>query len=185
MKPLQILFLFATIACIPQAWAQAQSGSLAFGGTGCPQGTASFMGQELVLDQFVVETSAARGLDRKTCSLTLPVAVDPGYQVGIVMPKVDISADLISAQSSLQLNAEIFLAGSTGPKLKKKLVGPMIRDITLQTREKIVWGDCGVSVNLRMNLSAVLQSQNGESSAVQLNSIHRRPGSLFLVRKCQ
>lgn len=184
MKALKIGILFSIIVGMSQAWSQVRAGQLVYGGTGCPKGTAFFNGKELELDQFKVEVSHNKTSDRKTCNLSLPVSVSRGYQVGIVLPRVDLDLELVSSASVLQLNAEIFFVGSEGPKLEKKIVGPKSREMTVTPKEKVAWAPCGSSVNLRLNLAAVLQSSNGENSAVMVQSIHRKPKSLFLMRKC-
>src|SRR5690349_12789811 len=76
------------------ASAMAQSlrlGEPAYGGTGCPAGTASVSvspagdAVSILFDQYVAEAgrTTARRIDRKSCNITIPVSVPSGYSVAV------------------------------------------------------------------------------------------------------
>lgn len=154
-----------------QASAQGlQLGEPAYGGTGCPAGTASVSvspsndAVSILFDQYVAEAgrTTARRIDRKSCNITIPVFVPSGYSVAIF--QVDYRGyNAIPAGGQSRFDAEYFWAGSRGPRISRIFNGPTndifsVRDDLVATT--LVWSPCGASVNLRINSSMMAQANS-------------------------
>lgn len=142
----------------------------AYGGTGCPAGTASVSvspdqsAVSILFDSYVAEAgyTTNRTMDRKSCNITVPVGVPQGYSVAVF--QVDYRGyNSVPAGGSTRFDAEYFWAGSRGPRLTKTFFGPMNDPYTLTDELQattVVWAPCGASVNLRVNTSMVAKTNN-------------------------
>lgn len=164
--------VFAAVLSI-SASAMAQGlrlGEAAYGGTGCPAGTASVSvspagdAVSILFDQYVAEAgrTTARRIDRKSCNITIPVSVPSGYSVAVFA--VDYRGyNAVPSGGLARFDAEYFWAGSRGPRISRVFNGP-INDIYSLTDNllatTLVWTPCGASVNLRINSSMMAQSNS-------------------------
>ena len=142
----------------------------AYGGTGCPAGTASVSvspaqdAVSILFDQYVAEAGRTTGrrIDRKSCNVTVPVRVPQGYSVAILT--VDYRGyNAIPQGGYSRFDAEYFWAGSQGPRISRIFNGPTndIYSITDQLiATTLVWTPCGASVNLRINSSMMAQANS-------------------------
>ncbi len=140
-----------------------QLGQPAFGGNGCPAGTASAAvtdnGQaiSILFDEYIAEAgnTTGRRLDRKSCNVSIPVHVPQGYSVSIF--KVDYRGfNFLPRGASSQFNVEYFFAGSQGPRYTRNFVGPLENEYMITNNlqaQALVWSPCGQSVILRANSS--------------------------------
>ena len=112
-----------------------QLGQPAYGGTGCPAGTASAVlspdnkSLSILFDQFSAEAggSTGRSMDRKSCNVSIPVHVPQGLSVSII--KIDYRGfNELPYGASSTFNVEYFLAGSTGPVYNRTFTGPLSED---------------------------------------------------------
>ena len=120
-----------------------------YGGSGCPQGTASYSltpdGQTLTMlfDAYLADPA------RKTCNISIPVHVPNGFQVS------NITADYRGfAQGKGELKRSYFFAGDTGPTFTDVLGSPS--GVTYLKSDSLIatsnsWSRCGEDVNLRVN----------------------------------
>lgn len=143
-------------------------GMPAYGGTGCPAGSASITlspGEDAVsilFDQFVTEAGRTtnRRIDRKSCNLSIPVQVPQGYSVAVF--QVDYRGyNAVPRGAFNRFDAEYFWAGSRGPRVSRQFNGPLNENYTVSDNlvaSTLVWTPCGASVNLRVNAS--LQSMS-------------------------
>lgn len=136
-------------------------GDPAFGGNGCPAGSASAVlapdGKTLsiLLDEFIAEAGGNTGktVDRKSCSIAIPVHVPQGYSVSV------ISADYrgfvsVPRGATAKMSAEYFFGGSTGPSRNDTFRGPLSEEYLITDNlalTALVWSRCGEDVNLRVN----------------------------------
>lgn len=145
-------------------------GQPAYGGTGCPAGSASITvspGEDAVsilFDQFITEAGRTTGrrIDRKSCNLSIPVQVPQGYSVALF--QVDYRGyNAVPRGGQNRFDAEYFWAGSQGPRLTRVFTGPL-NDNYLVTdnlvARTLVWTPCGASVNLRVNASMMSQANS-------------------------
>ena len=200
MKQVMTLVSFALIA-LGAASAEAQAlrlGQPAYGGTGCPAGTASVTvspdasAVSILFDNYVSEAGGMSGkrLDRKSCNVSIPVQVPNGYSVSIF--QVDYRGFVMVPRGGrAQFDAEYFWAGSRGPLIRRVFTGPYsdsynLTDELIATTE--VWTPCGASVNLRIN-SGMMAMSNGrmEDTLATVDSADISSGLIyhFKYRRCR
>jgi hypothetical protein len=159
---ISIVGLSALLAIATQA-AEIRLGSPAYGGNGCPAGTASVTvspdqsAVSILFDQFVAEAGATTGrrVDRKSCNLSIPVEVPQGYSVALF--QVDYRGyNAVPVGGQTRFDSEYFWAGARGPRISRQFTGPTNSNFTLTDNliaTSLVWTPCGASVNLRINAS--------------------------------
>jgi len=148
-----------------------QIGEPKYGGTGCPQGSASVSlspggdAVSLIFDQYVAEAGRTNGrrIDRKSCNISIPVAVPSGYSVAVF--QIDYRGfNAIPAGGMSRLDAEYFWAGSRGPRVSRVFTGPTDDNYTVTDQliaSTIVWTPCGQqNVVLRANTSMMAQANS-------------------------
>ncbi len=156
--------------------ADIQLGTPAYGGAGCPAGSASAALSpdsktlSVLFDQYTVEAGASsnRSMDRKACNLAIPVHVPHGYSVAVFQVDYRGFASIPRGGRG-QFNVEYFFAGSQGPKQTKTFLGPSsdTYNLTSQlTAEQVVWSPCGADTNLRVNTSLLVQTNAGREQAL-------------------
>jgi len=182
--------------------AQAQSGMKigqpAYGGTGCPAGSASVTlspdesALSILFDSYLAEAGSATGktVDRKSCNISIPVQVPNGYSVAIF--QVDYRGfNLIPAAGAYtRMDTEYFWAGSRGPRFARVYSGPTADNYTLSdglVAQSLVWTPCGASVNLRVNSSVMAQTnRRGEQTMITVDSADLTSGLVYHLqfRRC-
>lgn len=173
-----------------------------YGGSGCPQGTASATlspdgtSLSVLFDQFVVEAGGAtmKRVDYKSCNLAIPVNIPQGYSVSIF--QVDyrgFNALPIGARS--QLTNDYFFQTTSGPsrtiRLAKSFMGPNNNDY--QTTDGImvnalVWTPCGDQATLRINSNMrVFANSRMEQAMSTVDSADISAGLIYHIqwRRCQ
>lgn len=165
--------VFLSVAAIMAISLQSEAQGLkigvpAYGGTGCPSGTASITlspdesAVSILFDHFVAEAGGMTGkrIDRKSCNLSIPVQVPQGYSVSVF--SVDYRGyNDVPRGAMTRFDAEYFWAGARGPRISRIFSGPMSDVYTVTDNliaETLVWTPCGASVNLRVNAAMLAQS---------------------------
>jgi len=182
--------------------AQAQSGiklgQPAYGGTGCPGGSASVTlspdetAVSILFDSYLAEAGASTGktVDRKSCNISVPVQVPQGYSVAVF--QVDYRGfNLIPGRGAYtRFDTEYFWAGSRGPRFSRIYSGPQTDNYT-QTdgliAQTLVWTPCGASVNLRVNSSVMAQTnRNQDQTMITVDSADLTSGLIYHLqwRRC-
>lgn len=182
--------------------AQAQNGlklgQPAYGGTGCPAGSASVTlspdetALSILFDAYLAEAGSVTGktVDRKSCNISIPVQVPSGYSVSIF--QVDYRGfNLIPAAGAYtRMDTEYFWAGSRGPRFARVYSGPTADNYTLSdglVAQTMVWTPCGASVNLRVNSSVMAQTnRRGEQTMITVDSADLTSGLVYHLqwRRC-
>ncbi len=169
-----------------------QLGTPAYGGNGCPAGTASaVLSQDakslsLIFDQFVVEAGgAARTLERKSCNVAIPVHIPQGFSVSVV--NVDYRGYVsLPAQASARMTAEYFLAGSVGPRFDKMFLGKTDTDYQFSNQLDInaqVWSPCGADTILRVNAAMLVKTNRYNDQAIAtVDSADFKTGILYQLQ---
>ncbi len=174
-----------------------QLGQPSYGGNGCPAGSASAVlspdSQELsvLFDQYMAEAGGVTGkrIDRKSCNLAVPVRVPQGYSVAIL--KVDYRGfAAIPAGGLGRLDVEYFWAGARGPHVTRDARGPYNDNYTATDEllaTTLVWSACGAEVNLRINSSMMVQTNNRMDQAIgTVDSVDVSSGVIYHLswRRC-
>lgn len=159
----KIFAIVSSILCSVVAVAQVQIGEPAYGGNGCPKGSAAIVMTEdgrtmsVLFDKYIAEAGFTTGkrIDRASCNLRIPIHVPAGYSVTLM--KVDYRGfNAVPSGGSTTFNAEYFYAGSKGGKHQKKTHGPKNDEFT--TTDDVVavsWSPCGKDMIFGVNTSAV------------------------------
>ena len=186
--------LFATILALmgtTSAFADGISlGNPAYGGTGCPAGSASATlspdnsALSLLFDRFVAEAGGVTGrtIDRKNCSLAIPVHVPSGFSVSLV--HVDYRGFMaVPAGGRSTFNTETFFAGSQSPRQTQVFAGPQDTDYLISNDSILtgtVWSPCGQDVILRTNTSiTAMTNSNREQVMSTLDSADIAAGVVY------
>jgi hypothetical protein len=193
----------ATLALITSslsAFAQdtIQLGNPAYGGNGCPSGTASATlspdgsSLSIIFDQFVTEAGPAAGrtIDRKSCNIAVPVFVPNGLSISVIA--VDYRGYVgLPAQSSARLTAEYFFAGSQGTRFQQDFIGRTDQDYLFTNQmgvQAMVWSPCGADVNLRVNAAMMVRNTNrGLDAVATVDSADINAGLIYRIqtRRCR
>lgn len=151
-------------------------GAPAYGGTGCPAGSASVTvspdqsAVSILFDQFLTEAgnTTGRRIDRKSCNLSIPVQVPQGYSVAVFT--VDYRGyNAVPRGGYNRFDAEYFWAGARGPRISRQFNGPLndtytVTDDLMAT--SLIWTPCGASVNLRVNASMMSMSNSRNEQTI-------------------
>lgn len=174
-------------------------GQPAYGGTGCPAGTASVTlspeqdAISILFDQFVTEAGNTTGkrVDRKACNLSIPVSVPQGYSLSVIQTDYR-GFNLIPASGAYnRLDTEYFWAGIRGPRFSRVYSGPANENYTQSNgilAGALVWSPCGTSVTLRVNSSIMSQSNaRMDQTMMTVDSADITSGLLYHLqwRRCQ
>ena len=151
-------------------------GTIGLGGPGCPAGSASASvsrdGSTLAIrfTRFNVAAGGGDSLDRKACSLAIPMTVPAGYSVALVGLTYR-GGVMLPADASAQLNAETFFAGGDGPVASHTVEGPLFSSFTATTAAVAeVWSECGASTILRVNTSLLVRTPSGAPASASIRS---------------
>jgi hypothetical protein len=190
MKLLKALVVTALVTLpISPAFAesQVQIQGASYGGSGCPDRSASVSvspdGQELTVlfDKF-----SALGNDpsqsRKSCNLSIPIKVPEGFQISLY------DADYrgyVAPSTSGTLRAEYFFAGNRGPVFQRTFNGENnynVRDSLATVAD--VWSACGDSTNMRVNASMSARGK-GAATVDSFDLAHRGLVYHIKYRSCR
>lgn len=173
-------------------------GEPAYGGNGCPAGSASITvtgdGQTMsvLFDSFAAEAgdTTGRRVDRKSCNLRVPVRVPNGYSVALIGVDYRGFNAIPGAGAYNQFRAEYFYAGSRGPVFNKRFVGPQADSFHITNKliaTNLIWSACSKEVIFSINASATSMSNSRmEQTMMIVDSIDISAGMLyhFQLRRC-
>jgi hypothetical protein len=155
-------------------------GEPGYGGTGCPDGSASVTLSEdakslsILFDSFVVEVGGAtnKSIDRKVCNVAIPVHVPQGISVSVLAIDYRGFNDIPTGAKST-FGVEYFFAGVKGPTFTKNFNGPVSDDYTITNKlqaSALVWSACGADVILRTNPSIRVQTKQNKEAFATVDS---------------
>ncbi len=151
-----------------------------YGGTGCPDGTASgtlspdAKSLSILFDEYYVEVGGAtnKSLDRKSCNIAIPVHVPQGLSVSILT--IDYRGyNSLPAGANSTFSVEYFFAGKKGPTFVKTFNGAQDKDYLITNKlqaSALVWSACGADVNLRTNSSIRARTTQNKEALVTVDS---------------
>jgi hypothetical protein len=153
-------------------------------GTGCPtpDSVMAIVSPDestisVLFSQFQAEAGfsspSGKQLDRKACSLAIPVIVPQGFQVSIISTDYR-GFNLVPAGGRNRINTEYFWAGIRGPRFTKDFYGPSSTDFTTSNAvavSSVVFAPCGASVTLRVNTDITsISNRNGDQTMMTVDS---------------
>jgi Domain of unknown function (DUF4360) len=194
------LLTLAILAFGLSAQAQIRLGVPAYGGTGCPAGSASVSITDdqsilsVLFDSFVAEAPTMTGanFDRKSCNLRIPVSVGPGYQVALIAFDYRGFAAIPSGGRG-QFEARYAYVGQRRPAIFRKSFAPGRADNYSLKNELISttidWSPCSTGRDLMMTVDAnILAVTNSAMQAtnVSIDSVDVSAGLLYAIqlRRC-
>jgi hypothetical protein len=174
-----------------------QLGDPAYGGTGCPAGSASVSlspdssAISILFDQYVVEAGGSKMFDRKNCNIAVPVHVPQGYSVAVFA--IDYRGFVqLPAGARANLSVNYFLAGQgRGVTSNKSFFGSTSQEYLTTDRlgmDAIVWSPCGADTILRANTSMLVNSNSRREEAMAtVDSADIKSGLIYHIqwRSCQ
>ena len=194
----KLLIVAATI-CTNMAFADdLRLGMPAYGGNGCPNGTASAVLSpdqktiSILFDRYSVEAGRASGrdMDRKSCNVAIPVHVPNGYSISLF--QIDYRGyNNLPRGAYSRLQAEYFFAGQRGPVYEKTFNGSLNEDYNFSNTvgaQAMIWSPCGAETNLRVNSSLMTQTNSSKQQTLStVDSADIRSGLVYHVqmRRCQ
>ncbi|MEK6578943.1 MAG: DUF4360 domain-containing protein [Bdellovibrionota bacterium] len=181
MKTMNLFLAATAMIATSAAWADdIRLGFPAYGGTGCPQGTASatlspdMKSLSLLFDAFQVEAGAQAGttIARKNCDIAVPVHVPQGLSFSII--GIDFRGyNHLPAGARSIFSVQYFFAGGRGIPYSQMFQAPwgstLDSDYYIPNELQvgaIVWSACGVDVNLRASTSMRVMYNGYEDKAL-------------------
>lgn len=188
---LKLSAMLVTLALSASAFADdIYLGEPGYAGTGCPAGSASVTLSpdskqlSILFDQYLLEAGGITGRrnDRKSCNIAIPVHVPQGFSVSIFA--IDYRGyNLIPQGGQSRFQVEYFFAGQRGPSAQRIFSGPTDSDFTFTNNLQataLVWSACGADVNLRVNSSMTLQTNNrGDQAMSSVDSMDISSGIVY------
>lgn len=177
MKTWMMAPILAALALSPGTVdaASLKLGRPAYGGPGCPAGSASIAlsGNSITLrfDRYQVAAGGSTGksFDRKACSVSIPVTVPAGQAIAVV--GIDYAGyNNLPAGASSTFKVEQFLAGGKGPVFTKTVSGPAKGKFAVSSDAALSWSGCGGGVTLRTNTSLIVKTSGGRVASASVRS---------------
>lgn len=198
---MKALLTLAILALGLSAEAQIRLGVPAYGGTGCPAGTASVSLTDdqsilsVLFDSFVVQAPTAMNanFDRKSCNLRIPVSVGPGFQVALIaFDYRGFAAIPFGGRGSFE--ARYAYVGQRRPAIfRKNFQAGRADNYSLKNElisTTIDWTPCSTGRDLMMTVDAnilAVTNSSREATNVSIDSVDVSAGLLYAIqlRRCQ
>ncbi|MEQ1723301.1 MAG: DUF4360 domain-containing protein [Pseudobdellovibrio sp.] len=197
---MKALLTVAILALGLSAQAQIRLGVPAYGGTGCPSGTASVSLTDdqsilsVLFDAFVAQAPLnGASFDRKSCNLRIPVSVGPGYQVALIAFDYRGFAAIPNGGRG-SFEARYAYVGQRRPAIfRKNFAAGRADNYSLKNElisTSIDWTPCSTGRDLMMTVDAnILAVTNSAQQAtnVSIDSVDVSAGMLYAIqlRRCQ
>jgi len=151
--------------------------SIAYGGTGCPQGTVgSYISADrqtftLIFDQFVasIGPGVAVAQSRKNCQLNLDLRYPSGFQYSIFNTAYRGYVGLDAGVTGQQATTFYFSGQTSQTTTSTNFKGPVSGDyeaVDNADLTSLVWSPCGAQAALNLNSQVRLTSSNSAASGL-------------------
>jgi hypothetical protein len=193
-----VIAALALIAITGTANAQISLGQPAYGGTGCPAGSASATLTDdgsvlsILFDQFVAESGGVTGrrIDRKACNMRIPVNVGQGYQVALLAFDYRGYAAIPWGGQGV-FDASYSYIGQKYPvRFSKSFGGGTQSNYTLKNElisTTVTWSPCGRQVMLEVGAAVrSIANSSNQQTMLTVDSLDVTAGLLYKVqwRRC-
>jgi hypothetical protein len=167
-------------------------GEPSYGGTGCPDGTASATlspdakSLSILFDAYYVEAGGAtnKSFERKSCNVAIPVHVPQGISVSVLA--IDFRGyNNIPTGGKTTFDVEYFFAGIRGPRYSKNFNGALDDEFLIQNKLQataMVWSACGADVNLRTNSAIRVQTKQNKEAFSQVDTQDVAAGIIYQLQ---
>jgi Domain of unknown function (DUF4360) len=197
---MKTLLALAVLALGLTAEAQIRLGQPAYGGTGCPAGTASVSITDdqsilsILFDAFVAQAPSPQGaaFDRKSCNLRIPVSVGPGYQVALVaFDYRGFAAIPVGGRGAFE--ARYAYVGQRTPAVfRKNFAAGVVDNYSLKNElisTSVDWTPCSTGRDLMLTVDAnilAMTNQQRQAANVSIDSVDVSAGLLYAIqlRRC-
>ncbi len=164
-------------------------GTPVLGGTGCPEGSAIAVlsgNNEIVInfDHMIAEAGVNKPMDRKTCSIAIPVHIPQGLMIAFEGIKLQGSA-FLPKKSNAIVKAELFFAGSRSAIISKTISGKKDTNIEFDSgisAKELAWSACGSETIIRLNISALVSTNKRKDMAIV--ALDNAVASRLVLRSC-
>lgn len=161
-------FLALSITLLTSSVSQAQTGvtfgKFFYNGSGCPKESASFAFSpnqnqlSIMFDQFVAKgrLAANKSVDEKSCAISIPIQLPPGYSVSISQIELQGFNLTPSVGTLNRFDVDHFLGSIRGPHFSKAFIGSLgekFQETSGLLANASPWTPCGSSTTLRMNIN--------------------------------
>lgn len=192
-----IVVVSAIVTASFTAQAQVSLGQPAYGGTGCPAGSASAALTDdgsilsILFDQYTAEAgnTTGRRIDRKNCSLRIPINVSQGYQVALLAFDYRGFAAVPNGGSAI-FDASYSYIGGSPVRFSKSFGGGMNSNYSVKNElisTTVTYSPCGRTVMLEANTSVrAISNQSMQQTMISVDSVDVTAGLLYKVqwRRC-
>lgn len=163
--------------------------SIKYGGTGCPEGTATVdlsddrQAFTVIYDQFVTNIGPGVSIteSRKNCQLNLTLHIPHGFTYGIASVDYRGFVDIARGAKGLQKASYYFQGQAPTASTWRPFNGRMVGDWHLHDEVEwasIVWSPCGVERALNVNAQLRLEKGSSSSSAESMMTMDSEDGNL-------
>jgi len=164
--------------------------SIAYGGTGCPQGT---VGQSisddrsiftLIFDSFVasVGPGVAIGESRKNCQININLHIPSGWSYTIADVTYRGYVQLAAGHTAVQSSLYYFSGSVQQARASTEFTGPLSKDYTIGDRlqlQALVWSKCGVVVPVNINAQVRIVGDATKQGQITTDSIDGKVTHLY------
>jgi hypothetical protein len=157
-------------------------GDIVYGGSGCPQGTASQAlaadkkSFTLIFDKFIAKSGPGSSITdrRKNCQINIPIKYPQGYSYSVATFDFRGYAKIPKGVVGVQ-KANYYYAGSVASYTGKTVLpGKFEGDYVLRDvipMEKVTWSPCGQVVNGNVNAQIKLMGKQDKEAMITTDSV--------------
>lgn len=168
-------------------------GEIGYAGSGCPANTLDYQISTTdnkitfrfeSFNAFVGGTEAKR-INRKACSLAIPVTLPPNFK--LAASELNIMGEaILPEKTKLKFTTEMFFPSEKGEKLVSDMSGGGKKTFSLIHKpEKLLWTSCGGVTTLRINTSMLLKANQDKEVAEGNLNFDEVDGEMILKLKLQ
>jgi hypothetical protein len=184
--------LFAAGSALAQSPGNVQVGTPSYSGNGCPAGSLAAsispdgLSLSILFSAYQVNTGgSAVSRDRKSCALSIPVSVPPGYQM--MINRVDYRGFALLPQGSLgSFDIRYAFTGMAGLGFQQTFSNAQDGNFTLSnipSGDRSAWTPCGMPSTLQTTTNLMLQSNpNNQQASIVMDSADMTSGLTYQLR---
>jgi hypothetical protein len=195
LKSMVVVSAIVTASLTAQA--QISLGQPAYGGTGCPAGSASAALTDdgsilsILFDQYTAEAgnTTSRRIDRKNCSVRIPINVSQGYQVALLAFDYRGFAAVPNGGTAV-FDASYSYIGGAPVRFSKTFRGGLNSNYSVAHElisTTVTYSPCGRTVMLDASTSIrAISNSSMQQTMISVDSVDVTAGLLYKVqwRRC-